>query len=146
MKGWLHPAGLEDFVWEHILKRQCQEYLTNLCLLIVLFFLDEPHKAGDIIEDRIILTDNVWHGENIPTEEELDSVVYDKGYAVRAIKINLIDDIETRTDMTPYGFTKVDENRYCKTNEAIGWARMECYVNRLPKHKPTEEEMEFWME
>ena len=58
-------------------------------------FLDEPHKAGDIIEDRIILTDNVWHGENIPTEEELDSVVYDKGYAVRAIKINFIDDIET---------------------------------------------------
>ena len=109
-------------------------------------FLDEPHKSGDIIEDRIILTDNVWHGENIPTEEELDSVVYDKGYAVRAIKIDLIDDIETRTDMTPYGFTKVDENRYCKTNEAIGWARMECYVNRLPKHKPTEEEMEFWME
>ena len=103
-------------------------------------------KAGDIIEDRIILTDNVWHGENIPTEEELDSIVYDKGYAVRAIKIDLIDDIETRTDMTPYGFTKVDENRYCKTNEAIGWARMECYVNRLPKHKPTEEEMEFWME
>ena len=82
-------------------------------------FLDEPHKAGDIIEDRIILTDNVWHGENIPTEEELDNVVYDKGYAVRAVKIDLIDDIETNTDMTTYGFTKVDENRYCKTNETI---------------------------
>ena len=112
------------------------------CVII----LDEPHKAGDIIEDRIILTDNVWHGENIPAEEELDNVVYDKGYAVRAIKIDLIDDIETNTDMTPYGFTKVDENRYCKTNEAIGWARMECSLSRLPKHKLTEKEMEFWME
>lgn len=109
-------------------------------------FLDEQHKAGDIIGDRIILTDNIWHGDNIPTEEELDNVIYDKGYAVRAIKIELIDDIETNTDMIPYGFTKVDENRYCKTNEAIAWARTECSLSRLSKHKPTEKEMEFWME
>ena len=34
-------------------------------------FLDEQHKAGDIIGDRIILTDNIWYGDNIPTEEEL---------------------------------------------------------------------------
>lgn len=118
----------------------------NSLFIDCVVILDKPHKAGDIIGDRIILTDNIWHGENIPTKKELDDVVHGKGYAVRAVKIDLIDDIETNTDMTTYGFTKVDENRYCKTNEAIGWARMECSSSRLPKHKPTEKEMEFWME
>ena len=108
--------------------------------------LEEPHKAGDIINGRIIITENVWLGESIPSKEELDNMVYDKGYAVRAVKIDFIDDIETDTDMTPYGFTKVGDNRYCKSNEAIYWASMEVGLSKLPKHKPTEEEMNFWME
>ena len=107
---------------------------------------DEPHKAGDIINDRIILTNVEWYKDTIPSEEELDSEIYDKGYAVRAVRIDLIDDIETNTDMTPYGFTKVDDNRYCKSNESIYWAKMETDLNKLPKHKPTEEEMKFFMD
>lgn len=117
------------------------EALFMNCAII----LNEPHKAGDIINDRIILTDVVWY-KRIPSEEELDNEVYDKGSAVRAVRIDLIDDIETRTDMTPYGFTRVDDNRYCRSDEAIGWARMEVELSKLPKHKPTEEEMKFFMD
>ena len=112
------------------------------CVII----LEESHKAGDIISDRIILTDTMWYKDTIPSKEELDNAIYDKGYAVRAVRIDLVDDIETCTDMTPYGFTKVDENRYCKSNESIYWAKMETDLSKLPKHKPTEEELKFWME
>lgn len=118
------------------------ESLFMDCVLI----LEEPHKVGDIIDGKIILTEGVWYGDTIPSEEELDNVIYDKGYAVRAVRIDLIDDIETCTDMTPYGFTKVDDKRYCKSNEAIYWAKMETDLDKLPKHKPTDDELKFWME
>lgn len=118
------------------------ERLFTDCVII----LDEPHKAGDVIDDRIILTENIGLSKEIPTEEELDNIVYEKGYAVKAVKIDFIDDITTKTDMTLYGFIKVDENRYCKTNEAIGWARMECNISKLPKHEPTDKDMKFWLE
>jgi hypothetical protein len=118
------------------------EGLFEDCLLI----LEEPHKAGDIINDRIILSESMWFKEPVPTEEEIDAMVYDKGYAVRAVNVELIDDIITCTDLTPYGFTKVDDNRYCFSNEAIYWAQGEVYVNKLPKHRPLDKELEFWMD
>lgn len=118
------------------------ESLFDDCCVI----LEEPHKAGDILRDRIILSESIWFGETVPSEEELENNIYDKGYAVRAVKINLIDDIKTHTDMTPYGFTKVDEDRYCKSEEAIGWARMEVYARKQPMHKPEKRDMVFWIE
>ena len=87
--------------------------------------LTEPHKAGDIINDRIILTDYVYSGKKRPTEEEFNQVVYPAGYYVKTASIDKIDDIVTPTDMRPYGFTQVDDNRYCKSNVAIGWALAE---------------------
>ena len=87
--------------------------------------LDKPHKSGDIINGRIILTEYVYSGDKRPSEEEFDNIVYPVGYYVRAVRIDKIDDITTPTDMTPYGFTKVDNNRYCKSKEAIEWALIE---------------------
>lgn len=86
--------------------------------------LTSPHKAGDIINNRIILTRELWYGENIPTDE-LDSIVYPTGEVVMAIPIDVIDDIQTDTDMTKYGFVRISDNRFCKTKQAIFWAKLE---------------------
>lgn len=87
--------------------------------------LTSPHKAGDIINNRIILTRELWYGENIPTDEELDSIIFPTGEVVIAIPIDAIDDIQTDTDMTKYGFVRISDNRFCKTKQAIFWAKLE---------------------
>lgn len=92
--------------------------------------LTEPHRAGDIIDGKILLTENVWCGDTVPTQKQIDQIIYGSGFVIRAIDINFIDDIITNTDMTPYGFTKVANDRYCKSSKAIFWAKMECNVNK----------------
>lgn len=92
--------------------------------------LTEPHRAGDIIDGKILLTENVWCGDIVPTQKQIDQIIYGSGFVIRAIDINFIDDIITNTDMTPYGFTKVTNDRYCKSSKAIFWAKMECNVNK----------------
>lgn len=101
--------------------------------------LEEPHRVGDIIDGRIIISGNTFA---LKSNLE-DTEIYDKGDVVRAIRINLIDDIETSTDMTSYGFLKVGENRYCKSNTSIYWANMKNELDKLKIHKPTDEELKF---
>lgn len=91
--------------------------------------LSEPHRAGDIIGDKILIPENVWFGDTIPTQEQIDRIIYDPGFIIKAISIDFIDDIVTNTDMTPYGFAKVSPNRYCKSDEAVFWAKQELSCN-----------------
>lgn len=107
--------------------------------------LTEPHKAGDVIDGRIILTECIFYNDNIPSEKELDDIVYPVGHYVRAVRISAIDDIVTPTDMKPYGFTQVDDNRYCRTAEAIGWALMEVNCHKVQKYKMTQEDWDWWL-
>ena len=44
------------------------ESLFEDCVII----LEESHKAGDIINDRIILTDTMWYKDTIPSKERLN--------------------------------------------------------------------------
>lgn len=104
--------------------------------------LKEPHRVGDIIDGKIIISGNTFSLEaNLE-----DNIIYDKGDVVRAIRIDFIDDIETSKDMTPYGFLKVGENRYCKSNNSIYWAMMEENLKKLPKHEPTDKELKFFID
>ena len=102
------------------------EEIFNNCLIK----LSEPHRADDIIDGKILLPENVWCGDVIPTQEQIDQIIYDSGFVIKAINIDLIDDIATNTDMTLYGFTKVGKNRYCKSDEAIFWAKLELSCRR----------------
>ena len=102
------------------------EEIFKNCLLT----LTEPHKAGDIIDGKILIPDNVWFGNIIPTQEQIDRIIYNSGVVIKAINIDFIDDITTNTDMTLYGFTKVGKNRYCKSDEAIFWAKLELSCRR----------------
>lgn len=97
------------------------EEIFNNCLIK----LSEPHRAGDIIDGKVLIPDNVWYGDVIPTQEQIDQIIYDSGFVIKAINIDFIDDITINTDMTLYGFTKVGKNRYCKSDEAIFWAKLE---------------------
>lgn len=92
--------------------------------------LTEPHRAGDIIDGKVLIPDNVWYGDVIPTQEQIDQIIYDSGFVIKAINIDFIDDITINTDMTLYGFTKVGKNRYCKSDEAIFWAKLELSCRR----------------
>ena len=102
------------------------EEIFKNCLIT----LTEPHKAGDIIDGKVLIPDNVWYGDVIPTREQIDQIIYDSGFVIKAINIDFIDDITTNTDMTLYGFTKVGKNRYCKSDEAIFWANLELSCRR----------------
>ena len=97
------------------------EEIFNNCLIT----LTELHRAGDIIDGKILLPENVWCGDTIPTQEQIDNIIYDSGFVIKAINIDFIDDITTNTDMTSYGFIKVDKNRYCKSDVVIFWAKLE---------------------
>lgn len=97
------------------------EEIFNNCLIT----LTEPHKAGDIIDGKVLIPDIVLYGDVIPTWEQIDQIIYDSGFVIKAINIDFIDDITINTDMTSYGFTKVSPNRYCKSEEAIFWAKLE---------------------
>ena len=102
------------------------EEIFNNCLIK----LSKPHRADDIIDGKILLPENVWCGDVIPTQEQIDQIIYDSGFVIKAINIDFIDDITTNTDMTLYGFTKVGKNRYCKSDEAIFWAKLELSCRR----------------
>lgn len=90
-----------------------------------LMILTSAHSPGDILNNKIIRTECVWHGNNIPTQEEFESIIYQHGQYVVAIDIDAIDDICTSTDMTKYGFIRITSNRFCKTQQSIMFAKLE---------------------
>lgn len=103
------------------IDRVSYEEIFNNCLIT----LTEPHKAGDIIDGKILIPDIILEGDVVPTQEQIDNIIYDSGFVIKAINIDFIDDITTNTDMTSYGFIKVGKNRYCKSDVAIFWAKLE---------------------